>query len=117
MKKFFISLILVTLTFSASVLAQDKTSENKTVDVSSRKQKPKLTLQEALKIAEKYIKKEKIDVSKYFLFQVQKIQYGGKDEPKVPCWHFWWLHEEGAVGNYIQILVFMDTETRFVPSM
>ena len=53
----------------------------------------------------------------YFLFQVQKIQYGGKDEPKVPCWHFWWLHEEGAVGNYIQILVFMDKETRFVPSM
>ena len=73
-----------------------------------RKFKPKISLQRALKLAESYIEKEKIDISSFYLYQAKYILYGSKENQK-PAWHLWWVNEDGALGNYVEILVFIDT--------
>jgi hypothetical protein len=70
--------------------------------------RPRLTLQDALKIAERYIVKQKIDISHYYLFEGKYILYGDKDN-KDPSWYFWWTHEDGAFGNYVQLVVSIRT--------
>ncbi len=99
----------IILTFSLIVLGQNSPSKNKSKEVAkekiielssgNRSSKPKLSMQEALKVMDKYIKKEKINTSKYFLWQVKSILYGGESE-NTPAWHFWWLSENGGVGDY-----------------
>jgi hypothetical protein len=79
--------------------------------------KPKLTLQRALQLAERFIAKEKIDLSPYYLYQAKYILYGSKDNQE-PCWFFWWVNEGGALGNYIEIIVSIETgNVRRLPSM
>ncbi len=73
-----------------------------------RKFRPKISLQRALKLAESYIEKEKIDISSFYLYQAKYILYGSKENRK-PAWHLWWVNEDGALGNYVEILVFIDT--------
>jgi hypothetical protein len=70
--------------------------------------RPRLTLQDALKIAERYIVKEKINISHYYLFEAKYILYGDKDN-KDPSWYFWWTNEDGALGNYVQLVVSIKT--------
>ena len=94
----------------------------KTVDLplGSRSSKPKLSLQNALKIAEAYIVKEHIDASSYWLYQGKFILYGDKataDKDKTPGWYFWWVNESGALGDYIEIFVSMDGKAMRLPSM
>lgn len=122
--RIFLTLFIIT-TFSLIVLGQNSQSE-----VASRvspKQittfrseiytlKPKLTLQDAIKVMQKYIEKEKIDTSKYYLWEVKLIHYGSRNE-KRPVWYFWWLSEKGGVGDYIEILVSMDKKAGQIPSM
>jgi len=72
--------------------------------------RPSLTLQNALKIAEGYIVKEKIDISQYYLFEAKYILYGDKDN-KDPSWYFWWTHEDGAFGRYVELVVSIKTGT------
>jgi hypothetical protein len=86
----------------------------------SRQTKPKLSLQNALKIAEAYIVKEHIHASSYWLFQAKFILYGNKagaDKDKTPGWHFWWVNDGGAAGDYIEIFVSMDGKAMRLPSM
>jgi hypothetical protein len=79
--------------------------------------KPELRLQDALKIAEHYIAKQKIDVSPYYLAEARFILYGGKDTGD-PSWFFRWDHEDGALGNYLQVVVSIKTRTpRLQPAM
>lgn len=73
-----------------------------------RKFRPKISLQRALKLAESYIEKEKIDISSFYLYQAKYILYGSKENRK-PAWHLWWVNEDGTLGNYVEILVFIDT--------
>lgn len=100
--------------------AQENTvTQRQTVHLSLAKRsfRPKLTLQDALKIAESYIESRKIDISPYYLYQAKYILWGAKDNQE-PCWHFWWVHENGAAGNYVEIVVSIDTaKARRVPSM
>jgi hypothetical protein len=70
--------------------------------------RPNLTLQKALKIADGYIKKEKIDVSHYYLLEAKHILYGSKDNQD-PSWFFWWVNENGAIGDYVEIIVSIKT--------
>ena len=70
--------------------------------------KPKLTLQRALRLAESYIAKEKIDLSPYYLYQAKYISYGSTDTQEA-CWYFWWVNEDGAAGNYVEIIVSIET--------
>ncbi len=67
-------------------------------------------MQRALKLAEKYIEKEKIDISSFYLYQAKFITYGNAENKK-PAWHFWWVNENGALGNYVEILVMIDTRS------
>ena len=79
--------------------------------------RPSLTLQNALKIAEGYIVKEKIDISHYYLFEAKYILYGDKDN-KDPSWYFWWTHEDGAFGHYVELVVSIKTgSVRWITSM
>jgi LAS superfamily LD-carboxypeptidase LdcB len=82
-----------------------------------KKFRPKLTLQRALQLAENYIEKEKIDISSFYLYQAKFIMFGGKEQNQ-PAWHFWWLNEKAGVGNYVQLVVLIDTGTvRWVHSL
>ncbi len=70
--------------------------------------RPKISLQRALKLAESYIEKERINISSFYLYQAKYILYGSKENQK-PAWHLWWVNENGTLGNYVEILVFIDT--------
>ena len=122
--KIFLILFFI-LAFILIVSGQNTKFENKSKVVNkqttefpneSYSSRPKLTMQDAMKVMEKYIEKEKIDTSKYYLWEVKLIQYGSENE-KRPAWHFWWLSEKGGVGDYIEILVFMDKKAGRTPSM
>ena len=86
--------------------------------LTKRNFRPKLTLQHALKLAESYAVKKKIDLSRYYLYQAKYILYGGKDDRQEPCWYFWWVNEDGALGNYVEIIVSIDSgNVSQLPSM
>ena len=79
--------------------------------------RPSLTLQQALKIADSYIVKEKIDISRYYLYEAKHILYGGKDNQE-PSWFFWWVNENDVIGDYVEIVVSIKTRSvRRLPSM
>jgi hypothetical protein len=79
--------------------------------------RPSLTLQQALKIADSYIVKEKIDISRYYLYEARHIVYGSKDNQE-PCWFFWWVNENGVIGDYVELVVSIKTgSVRRIPSM
>jgi hypothetical protein len=80
-----------------------------------QRKQPKITLQQALKIAEGYIKKEKIDISSYYLFEAKWILYG--TDVKELGWYFWWVNVDGALGNYVQLTVSMDGKVQLLGSM
>ena len=83
--------------------------------------RPKVTLQEALKKAEQFVKKHKIDVSKYYLAGVTSFMYGGEDQKKEVVWQFGWMNERGAIGDYRTILVSQENgavwQIPSIPSM
>ena len=78
--------------------------------------KPRIEMPKALKLTEKFIKKEKIDTSNYYLSRVNLIQYGAKDDKQI-VWYFRWVKTDGTVGDYIEIAVFMDGSVRRLPPM
>jgi hypothetical protein len=103
----------------ASASGQTKT---RAPDVSllSLHTRPKLSLQNALKIAEAYIAKEHIDASSYWLLQAKFMLYGAEttaDKDKTPGWYFWWVNDDGSLGDYIEIFVSMDGKAMRLPSM
>jgi hypothetical protein len=110
--------ILVCCTSSTMSSAQSPTSkaENSPAETPIRSLRPKLPLQDALKIAESYIRNKNIDVSKYWLYRANFILYGEEGKGQ-PAWHFWWIHDGGALGNYVEIVVFMDGQAIRTPSM
>src|SRR5437660_2432581 len=79
--------------------------------------RPSLTLQNGLKIADGYIVKEKIDISHYYLLEAKFILYGSKNNQE-PSWFFWWVNENGVIGDYVEIVVSIKTgSVRQIPSM
>jgi hypothetical protein len=79
--------------------------------------RPRLTLQQALKLAEAYAEKEKIDMPRYYLLAARMIQYGGEKQVKEPRWFFLWASESGEMGNNIEISVSMEGKITRHPSM
>ena len=82
--------------------------------------RPKVTMQDALKIAENFIDKQHIDISSYWLYR--GIFYLSGDEntaekDKIPGWHLWWVNNDGAMGDYVEIFVDMNGRACRVPSM
>lgn len=85
--------------------------------VPKRRFRPKLTLQRALKPAEGYVKKQQIDISPYYLQEAKFILYGSKDNQN-PSWFFGWVNENGALGDYVNIIVSIETgNVMQLPSM
>jgi hypothetical protein len=70
-----------------------------------------------MELAESYIEKERIDTSSYYLLEARMIQYGSEKGEKEPRWFFWWVHEKGSLGNYIQISVSMGGKVERHPTM
>ena len=114
--------VLMTVLFSTVTLAQtdqqpkpEPTSPEKSIthpQVSelpvAKGYRPKLTMQRALGLAEGYIKKQKMDISPYYLQEGKFILYGNKDN-QVPSWSFSWVNENGALGDYVNIIVSIET--------
>lgn len=126
-----IMIVMIVLVFSSIAFSQDKepeqpepkTAEGVIVDLpilsSSENRAPKITLQQALKNAEQYIKKNKIDTSDYYLASITSFMYGSEDQVKVPMWQVSWVRKKSfAIGDYITIIVSMeDGSVGRLPSM
>jgi hypothetical protein len=112
--------LLLILFCSAFAFGQtDKANEQKLLElpIARLKFKPKLTLQEAMKLMEKFIEKNKIDTTKYWFSSATMIQYGGENEKKQPVWFFVWMNDGGILGDYLHILVSMDGAVWQMPTM
>lgn len=100
--------------------AQGKTPQSAPLPAKAVSFRPKLPLQEALKIAEDYISKEQIDIRPYWLYHAVYILVGDEKTPvekKLPAWHFLWISENGVSGDDVEILVYMDGKAYRAPSM
>jgi hypothetical protein len=82
--------------------------------------RPKLPLQDALKIAEALIDKQHFDITSYWLYHAILIFVGDETTPakdRLPCWHFMWVNDSGAMGDYVEIMVTMDGKAGRATSM
>jgi len=81
--------------------------------------KPKVSLQDALKIAEGYVAAEHINVSDGWLSEVRFFLYadGAKAErDKEPSWLFVWI-TDSSLGGHIDVIVSMDGKAMRSPTM
>jgi hypothetical protein len=84
--------------------------------VGSRHSRPKLSLESALRIAQRSVKKNTADGSSYWLYEAHFSLYGDQNMPpekKSPCWAFRWVKDAG-VGS-IDMVVFMDGKPMEIP--
>jgi hypothetical protein len=111
--------MVAVMLLSTLAFGQSNETNQQVTDLSlvRRNFRPKLTLQNALKLAEAYVEKEKINVSHYFLSEVRMIKYGGETDVKEPRWFFVWVKDNGGIGNQIEISVSMDGKVERHPSM
>ena len=63
---------------------------------------PALTLQRALRIAERFAKRKKLDISSACLFEAKWVSH--RTYPKTGEWHFWWVSTRHSKPD-IQIAV------------
>ena len=72
---------------------------------------PQLPLQRALKIAESFIKREKINISSCYLFEAKWIQ---EEFDKEPNWRFWWvcIRVNETATNDLRITVSMNGKAK-----
>lgn len=130
MRRAFMALILLALANicfagqpSQAASSQVSDSRNQQVDEPppvKSVHRPKLPLQEALKIAEGFINQQHIDIRPFWLYRAIFILEGDEktpDQDKIPGWHFWWVNENGALGDYVEIFVDMNGRANRMPSM
>lgn len=112
--------VLAIVLCSAVVFGQKendkKTNQTANQQTQIKGSKPPIELKKALKIMEKFIKKQKINTSNYYLARVNMIQYGAKKDKK-PVWYFRWVKTDESPGDYIEIAVFMDGSVERMPAM
>lgn len=100
----------------ASPAAEQQITEQQATDLPKlAPEPPKITLQKALTIADRYIQKEKINVSSFYLREAKLIFPTEKVEDRQ--WHFWWVGVKGEAGNNISIVVSMAGEASRRPTM
>jgi hypothetical protein len=109
-----ISLVcLVAVSAAQSTPAPSGTGQEVPLPLSAR---PKLSMQAALKIADRYITKNHIRISAYWLYEARYTSYGRKDpdKDKEPCWYFWWVsNNRGSNDDEVMVVVFMDGKATF----
>jgi hypothetical protein len=75
------------------------------LELPSRDAFPQINLQQALRIAERFIRKQKIDMKSYYLFEA-KLSPGPR--PEESTWRFWWVNVPGkAISDDVRITVTM----------
>jgi hypothetical protein len=100
---------------------QSQSSKREIADlpvVDSRHSRPKLSLESALRIAQRSVKKDTADGSSYWLYEAHFSLYGDQNMPaekKSPCWVFRWVKDIG-VGS-IETVVFMNGKAMEPPRM
>lgn len=86
--------------------------------VSSASLPPAITLLRALKMAESYAKKQKVDMSKHYLVEA-KYTFVELEGRQVSCWRIRW-QEKGSsnlIGYDLEIYVFMNGRVWLPPIM
>jgi hypothetical protein len=80
-------------------------TKRQVLELPRRDRPPQMSLQRALKIAEAFIKKQKLDISSCYLFEAKLIA-----QQKTSRWAFWWVSLRGnnAAAKDIRITVTMD---------
>ena len=73
---------------------------------------PTLTLQRALKIAERFTRKRRIDISSAYLFEAKWITDSAR--PETGAWHFWWVSTNHWKPD-IRIAVSVDGKPKLLP--
>ena len=76
--------------------------------------RPRLTMQRALKISERYLRRQRISISAYFLSEARLIDYGGDRTPHELRWFFRWIASD---RSSIEITVSMTGKPSRAPSM
>jgi len=83
MKTLLLGFVIV-IWFGVPVFAQSPVITPKEIGelpINGVNRKPKITLQDALKVAERFAKHERINLSDHFLLEARMIGHGEKDEP------------------------------------
>lgn len=78
----------------------------------SRSAPPRLTLQRALKIAETYMKKERLGISSRYLFEARWVSYD--TDPEAGAWEFWWVSTKYGSDD-VRVAVSLDGKPRRLP--
>lgn len=100
--------VLAILLCAAAAFGQNKTAEKQALKFPQfNGAKPRIEMPKALKLAGKFIKKEKINVSNYYLTRVHLISYDAAADRQL-VWFFRWVNVDGTFGDYIELAVFMD---------
>jgi hypothetical protein len=82
--------------------------------------RPRVSMQDALKIAEDYIDKQHIDIRPFWLYRAIYFLSGDEktpDKDKLRGWDFLWVDEAGTSGGDVEIFVGMDGTANRMPSM
>ena len=82
-------------------------SKREVIELPRRDASPRINLQRALRIAEGFIRKQKIDISSCYLFEAKLISEELHEESR---WRFWWvgLRGDNVPAKDVRILVTMD---------
>jgi hypothetical protein len=70
-----------------------------------------------LRIAEEHIRRNRIKIKLYYLREAKLIYPDIDNGVKESYWWFWWVGQNGAAGDYVEIAVSMDGKARRMPSM
>src|SRR3954451_22427205 len=76
----------------------------------SRDRAPKVSLKRALKLAERYARKENLNLSACYLFEARLLI--DETNPETQSWHFWWIRVRPNVGNDVTLVVPMSGKVR-----
>jgi hypothetical protein len=74
---------------------------------------PPLTLQRALRIAERFTKKQKLDLSSAYLFEAKWVPYD--TTPVTGAWHFLWVSTKHSKPD-VRIAVGVDGKAKLLPA-
>ena len=86
------------------------------IDIAPQPMTPPVTLQQALRIAEKYIAENKIEIGRYWLEEAKWVLPEGATM-KESHWFFFWNNFGTGRGDYVEIEVDMNGHPLRRPSM
>jgi hypothetical protein len=114
-------LLIVSTTLALNTIAYGQSSESRLERTITREQilalprrnaVPRLTLQRALKIAEAYVKKERLGISSRYLFEARWVSYD--TVPETGAWEFWWVSTRYGSDD-VRVAVSLDGKPKRLP--